>query len=75
MKTNRVVADMVVNITTPVHGSLEDWPPMLQDRVHKEIEARSKISGKNWQHLRSRAGIEDGTPYIHVTLFADVPIQ
>jgi hypothetical protein len=75
MTQRRIFADMVVNISTLVFGGLADWPPELQDRVYKEIEAKSKVSGKAWKHHHSRAGVNDGVPYIHVILYTDITIQ
>lgn len=75
MTTRRYMADIVVNITTVVEGGLADWPAQLQDKVYKEIEARSKVSGKAWKHHHSRCGVNDGVPFIHVVLYADVTVQ
>lgn len=74
-KTHRYVADLVVNISTVVQGGLADWPAELQDKVYKEIENRSKISGRRWMHHHSRCGVNDGVPFIHVVLYSDVIIQ
>ena len=75
MKTIKVFADMIVNISTPVEGSLPDWPRSLQDKVYKEIEKRSLATGHKFHHWRSKCDVDGGVPFIHVIVYREVVVQ
>lgn len=71
----RIFADMVVNIDVRLEpgSKLPDWPQNLQDKVYKEIEARSIAKGRKYKYWNSQWGVDDNVAFIHVVMYDDVP--
>lgn len=60
------VVDMVVNVSAPCPGRIEDWPAEIQDAIYKALMDKSVRDGRTYTIVNSRCGIDDGVAYLHV---------
>lgn len=60
------VVDMVVNVSAPIPGTIEDWPAQIQDAIYEALMKKCVADGRTYTILNSRCGIDDGVAYLHV---------
>jgi hypothetical protein len=65
-------AELIVNVTDVLPGGLHDWPPYIQDRIHKAVEHLEERTGVRWSVVASRSDSDpDSGPYLHVVAVTD----
>lgn len=65
-KADLHVVDMVVNVSAPLPGRIEDWPAKIQDAIYEALMRKCVEEGRTYTIVNSRCGIDDGVPYLHV---------
>lgn len=73
----RMIAELKVDVTGLLEGTIDSWPAKIQDRIYEALEARSKQSDIKYTIKMSYCDIEPETkiPFIHVIATGQVTQQ
>lgn len=70
------IAELVVDVSAKLEGSIADWPANIQDGVYKALADRCHSSRANFEIVHSYSDVDvDTGPYIHVTAVALETLQ
>lgn len=65
------MAELVVDVTARMEGSIKDWPANIQDPIYKALADLSLRVKRNYQIVSSYSDTDiDSGPYVHVIAVA-----